>query len=378
MHNRGLAQITTGLPEIDQIMKEEIWKQNILSPNWHLFNCSVELKLFKLAWLEEEDYRTVVFLDQRMNIPLENFRQESFGALSKLFPKNLEIEHPAAYIFHVGHCGSTLLSRALSIPAKVLPVREPLTLRFLAEQMHNFPRPTSLLSEREYERLSVIILSSLERRFADDQLPIIKATSTCNNLIGPILETQAQRRAILMFQSFESYLAGRFKNRQISTDLRVQAKLRMEEWLKIPGAPPLNLSDLSPPQLVALAWLTSMYRILTASEQFPEQTFLLDFTLFLEAPDQHLSQLAEFLGLAHEKKTIVDGYQRVSTQYSKSSDFDHSKSAKLEFEYTPETRLMAFDQARRINGEQIKLGVNWVKSMIKNTPALAKCSEYLE
>ena len=38
------------------------------------------------------------------------------------------------FIFHIGHCGSTLLSRALDASLRTLPLREPLTLRRLAAQ----------------------------------------------------------------------------------------------------------------------------------------------------------------------------------------------------------------------------------------------------
>jgi hypothetical protein len=224
-----------------------------------------------------------------------------------------------------------------------------------------------LLSEAQFRRFGVIILSALERRFSDEQLPLIKATSICNNLIGPILQTHPRRRAILLFQRLEPYLAGRFK-KTVSQDLRVQAQFRFDEWQKIPGSPPIRLSTLGFPELGALAWLTSMWRLLLVDEHINQQTELLDFQDFLSDPLVHLARLAEFIGICEEDiGDLVERYPDISSAYSKDP----------EMKFDAEIRERTLHLSRRAWDKQITTGIEWAREMIGKTPELERCAEYL-
>ena len=83
-----------------------------------------------LVQLDQADIENHSFLDQRV------FRQEmnyewvdwaEFEAAAEPLPKEIP-----GYIFHIGHCGSTLLSRLVSAASGTHALREPLPLRAIA------------------------------------------------------------------------------------------------------------------------------------------------------------------------------------------------------------------------------------------------------
>jgi hypothetical protein len=338
------------------------------SPEWHLYDCDAGRLEFQLIRLEEDDYRRATFLDVRLGSLLDGVTSERVNRISRVFPKKVGGENPAAYIFHIGHCGSTLLSRALSETPAVLPLREPRTLKFLANQLRELKTPRCLLTEPQFRRLGVIILSALERRFSEQQLPLVKATSICNNLIGPILQTHRQRRAILLYQPLETYLAGRFK-KTVSSDLRAQAQERFDEWLRIPAAPVIRLSELGSPELGALAWLTSMWRLRLVDEHINDQIVMVDFQDFLDQPDEQLERLAGFIGLAPGvAKALVDRYPEVASSYSKNPDF----------KFNSDMRQKELQLSRKRWAKQIARGMEWAQQMVAATPDLARCAPYFE
>ena len=83
--------------------------------------------------MREADYRAASFLDDRV------LTRESEGAwvpyprLAEAVARMEGDARPLHFIFHIGHAGSTLLSRLLDELGGVLPLREPLPLRTLAE-----------------------------------------------------------------------------------------------------------------------------------------------------------------------------------------------------------------------------------------------------
>jgi len=78
-------------------------------------------------------YRRAIFLDQRalsaqsagMWLPLEMIRKVTRADTGK--------PRPVHFIFHIGHCGSTLTSRLLELAGGVFVLREPLVLRTLPQ-----------------------------------------------------------------------------------------------------------------------------------------------------------------------------------------------------------------------------------------------------
>src|SRR3990167_10325132 len=82
-----------------------------------------------IALVSEADYRAASFLDQRLltdRIGREWLPWDALPDLGAAAPS-------PDFIFHIGHVGSTLVSRLLAEASDVLPLREPMLLRTLAQ-----------------------------------------------------------------------------------------------------------------------------------------------------------------------------------------------------------------------------------------------------
>jgi hypothetical protein len=160
-----------------------------------------------LLRLAREDFLQASFLDQRV-VKRESegcwFDWDQLGRC--LSPTTLATA--AHYLFHVGHCGSTLLSRLLA-ELGVLPLREPLPLRTLAEVHADLDSPSCRWSRPTFDtRLALTVAlydrgheprmvrrratarsgarcAGAERREPCDGLLRRAATRIANILIGP-------------------------------------------------------------------------------------------------------------------------------------------------------------------------------------------------
>src|SRR6476469_4851312 len=87
-------------------------------------------RLVRLIRMDAEAYRDASFLDDRL---LSQNRESRLCGLDALVAASEGISGPATgWIFHLGHVGSTLVSRLLGEMEAVLALREPRALRDLA------------------------------------------------------------------------------------------------------------------------------------------------------------------------------------------------------------------------------------------------------
>jgi hypothetical protein len=337
------------------------------TPLWHLFNYDLTEQTFSLMRIEEQTYREVSFLDHRMDAskcPMVRYEMRHMG---QMFPRLGASRGPMGYIFHIGHCGSTLLSRALSVTEHVLPIREPLSLRALSADHHELDTPMSFLTRQQWGDLLSTIVDSMSRRFRPGQMNVIKATSTSNDLIAPILQESGQPRALLLYLPLEGYLATMLGKPREASDLWGQARKRMRDWINIEGSQGFCLHELGEPQLATLSWLTSMNHMLAARDAFGERVMMLDFEDLIADPETTLTRVTSFFDISKQNDSIVEQFPGVSSGYSKRPD-KH---------YTPETRNQILHLTRTEHADAIKTGVQWAQSRLTETPALTACENFI-
>lgn len=156
------------------------------SPDHYLHSFDGDAALFMP--MDRAAYHRSIFLDGRispaadrsMRLPLSAFRGQARRPA------------PTAWIFHVAHCGSTLLARALDQPATNLVLREPLALRQLA------------LSP-DAERLA-LTATMLSKRYHADRPTIVKANVPVNFLLPDLIALDSEARAIFLHCSLRDYL----------------------------------------------------------------------------------------------------------------------------------------------------------------------------
>src|SRR3954469_24815034 len=125
------------------------------SPDHYLHSFEDDAAVFMP--MDRPAYQRSIFLDRRISPAANQVLRLPVQALSQGVRRPL----PTGWIFHVAHCGSTLLARALDHADSSLGLREPLALRQLALA------PDS-------ERLQ-IVLAMLSKRYRADRPTIVKA-----------------------------------------------------------------------------------------------------------------------------------------------------------------------------------------------------------
>src|SRR5207245_89202 len=125
--------------------------------------------MVRLVAMGREAYRAASFLDDRLLqqpidaqiVPWPDVEDAMAGAL----------RHDARWIFHIGHVGSTLVSRLLGELAGVLAIREPRLLRDLA-----------LTPAEVRSRYIAAAPKLMSRTFAAEEIACVKATSFASEI----------------------------------------------------------------------------------------------------------------------------------------------------------------------------------------------------
>ncbi len=331
---------------------------------WHLYSLEPAAQSSQWLQLSEAQFRQASFLDQRL-LANESVANQPFAvALEPLQTLiGCQPEPLANFIFHIGHCGSTLLSRALAASPSVLPIREPLSLRELAACQ-------TLVRDDHWSLMLNLALAAHSRVFAPDQVSMIKATSTCNGMILPIMERSPLARSVLLYLPLESYLAGMLGKQTPALDLRGHAAARQQEWRYLTHQPIPLASDSEPSevQLAVLSWLTCMTRLLQAQEQLPSRCLLLDFESFLAGPELALDNLIGFFGLTASREDILQAWPDISVGYSKQPDQPYSSFNR--------SRTLARGRTQR--GEDISTGLAWARQLLPQYPVLQACAAFID
>jgi hypothetical protein len=294
----------------------------------------------RLVRLDEAAYRAVSFLDRRAlqaGIPQEVCPEATVSAAAaSLTPR-------AHYLFHIGHVGSTLVSRLIGECAGFFSIREPAMLRAVAADP---PRAFGGLDLRG-------VLSLLARAWRPDQRALVKATSFVSEISEPILEIDRDSRAIFMFTPALAYLRcilggpnSRIESRALAPSRLARLQSRLGE--SAPAEPQ------SEGEWIAMSWLCEMTALRQAAIRFGSRVLSVDFDAFLSAPAPSLERLLQALGAApsaSEVERLIAG--PVMRSYSKAPE--HAYDAAL--------RRMVLESADREHGAEIRRGMQWLASL---------------
>lgn len=238
------------------------------------------------ARLDEEGYRAASFLDRRI---------VSQGVITGVVPWELiqlwsaSLPRRCDFVFHVSHCGSTLLTRLLGRLPGMLAVREPGILR-------------RLVPGDAIDRLAAVA-GLLSRSFHRDQRPLVKATSIVNRIAPQLLGLVADARAVLMFVAPETFMAATLDGSP--TDVTTHADERLARL----GGLGVTLEDppRRPGELAAAAWLCEFRSLEAAAAAAPGRTRWLDFDRLLPELPGRLASVARFLGHDTVVEALLEG-----------------------------------------------------------------------
>ena len=288
--------------------------------------------------LDANQRREAAFLDPRALPPQP---QGAWVPLSMLSPQAADDGAIADGLFHIGHCGSTLLSRLLDSWPEVEGLREPLPLRDLAAAWHAHAPPRDLLPT---------LLSYWRRPLPPASRVAIKATSSCNALIEPLLRECSLQRVILLDMPLKPWLATLLKSEDSVRD----ALAAFDERAMVLSAQGIAIDDTHAPsdavEACAMGWLAEHLRFDALSRgEFASRVLRVDFEELLSSPEPTLSRIAAHL----ELDSTGVGRALASPAWGR-----YSKAQQHGYGRDDRAHDLALAQQRF--GEEIARGVAWV------------------
>ena len=324
-------------PTPEEIAADAHWLAQALDP---------AAGIARLVAMDREAYRAASFLDDRlMQLPVD----------AQLLPwpdieaaTERDLRQDARWIFHIGHVGSTLVSRLLGEIRDVLAVREPRLLRDLAlcpaEVRHRYCSPVAKL---------------MSRTFADDEIVCVKATSFATEIAPELVP--AGQRALFMYATPANYIGSILAGENSVKELRMLAPSRAQRLQQRVSSLGAARNDA---ELAAIAWACEMTALEDAAERMPDRfIYWVDFDHMLQNMQTELARIAEHFGFAaptDEIEAIASG--PLMARYSKA----------LEHDYSPQLRRELIAEALAANGRAFEGALAMLRSAAEKSPLLAR------
>lgn len=229
-----------------------------------------------IAAMDRAAYQRSIFLDARISPASEEAMRVPVATLVAAAPP----PQTTGWIFHVAHCGSTLLARALEAVSSGLVLREPMALRQLAFA----PDPARLR----------LVLAMLARRYGGEEPTLVKANVPVNALLGAIAAADPAAPAVFLHLGLEDYALAVLRSPQHRGWVRQIAA-------QFAGAAP-GASDAA---CLAALWLWQMRAFAAALDALPHAVTL-DAERFYADPAGVLAALAPRLGRTADPARIAE------------------------------------------------------------------------
>lgn len=293
------------------------------------------------AWVlhfNADDYRRAAFLDRRAVRHREIAgwmvgRDELDAALDT--PPRLADVH---WLFHIGHCGSSLVSRILDLVPGVLGLREPLPLLTLAHGRDDAPTSS----------WQAPVLAMLGRGFADTRAVVVKPTSVVTVLADRLLPPTG--RACLLWVDLQTWLATMLRDDELGDGVFATEHLRLATAGDLPDAT-------TGAQRLARAWLAEQlrWRRLCADPELGSRLIDLDFAEVLADPAPAIARLAAHYGL----QVPPDWAQRIKASELLSR---YAKDGGAHFDANSRRRELA--AAAQQHADAIEEGLGWANAAL--------------
>jgi hypothetical protein len=309
--------------------------------------------------LRRGDYERASFLDARLTPQIAGKALPWPQVAAAI--ETASLAERCGFIFHIGHVGSTLLSRLIGAHASVFSLREPVILRTFAQlAVARESQPQAWGNDGFGTRLTGC-LKLLSRTFEKRQLAVVKATSFVSELAGSLLSRASMPRAVMMYVAPESYFATILGGPNSRQEAKVLAPSRLARLHRRIGIEAWQLSSLSEGEVLALSWACEMSALAQAANSARGRAFPVDFDRFLLNPQPLLASVLRHFGIeasSSEVRAILEGPDM--RRYSKSP----------EHAYDAELRRDVLNEARSAHGGEIRRGLAWLDRAAEQFPAV--------
>jgi hypothetical protein len=294
-----------------------------------------------------DSYRSASFLDDRLFQTA--VKAHTLPAIEVEAALSSGARTDARWIFHIGHVGSTLISRLLGELNGVLAVREPRLLRDLAA----LPAPRR-------NALMPTIHKLFSRTFGAEETALVKATSFVGEIAAELVP--AGGRALFVHLEPATYIATILAGENSLKELGVLAPARARRMeSRVRG---LDVRRGSAADSAAAAWACEMTALERAADDIGHaRVRWVDFDALLNDVPATLAASADFLGFRAPPERIGEIVRGpLLSRYSKAPEYD----------YSPSLRRELIDQQRRVHREQINAAIAMLNSAAQESPLLAQ------
>jgi hypothetical protein len=344
------------------------------SPSWFPLELAGPESV-RLVRLDEPAYRAASFLDRRI---LAAEPQQAMCDPDVLREAAAGLAPRLHYIFHIGHVGSTLVSRLVGEHPRFFSLREPALLRELAPGGALAAAEAALATvERGAGALGLeVLLRLLARTWRSEQRAVIKATSFLSELAPEILASSEQPAAVLVYAQPAAYLRGILGGPNSRVEAQRLAASRLERLVRRLGPGEWQAQLASEGEYLAMSWLCEMTALDQAAgrpsasgDPAHGPVLWIDFDAFLADPAPGLTEIVRTLGGspgAREIEALVSG--PLMRRYSKAP----------EHPYDAQLRGEVLAMADRQYGTEVRRGMDWLQGAAARHPIVAGILERTE
>ncbi|HKX92999.1 MAG TPA: hypothetical protein VJM15_11330 [Sphingomicrobium sp.] len=327
-------------PTREEIARDAKWLAQALDPS---------AGQVRLVAMDRDSYRAASFLDDRMLQAPVDAQVVPWSEVEAAM--DVDDRCDARWIFHIGHVGSTLVSRLLGELPGLLAIREPRLLRDLA-----------LSPPIVRERYLPPVAKLMSRVFAEKEVACVKATSFAGE-IAPQLVPPGER-ALFMFATPRNYVASILAGENSVKESHALAAMRADRLRGRGITLPPARRDV---ELAAIGWACEMTALEAAAEAMPGRRIAwADFDIMLGDMPGELGRIARFFGFQVAEAQVHDvATGPLTARYAKALEHDYSAALRREL----------IDEATEANRAAIDDSLAMLAREAEKSPLLARALE---
>lgn len=317
-----------------------------------LHGIDMQVGQVSLLWTTAQRLRKAAFVDGRSAL---SRRPADLMPLQEFLQREREAAPAPRFIFHIGFCGSTLLSRLLDVAGQTLVLREPNCLADIANAK------AQLGSHPLLFQMAQAASRHLARPWRAGELVVVKPSNWVNNIL-PMLTSQPGVKAVVISSSRREFLEAVLRGGPERIAFAARAAIHLSSEGPEPArmvAAALKADEDQSAQLarLALALHAIQLRALRAAAEQAEwrERIWLDYSHLAADPFDVVQCAAEALDLAIGPAAISANIKRWMARDAKDPEAAFSSSRNAE--------LAAAVHAR--HGATIERALDWAEPILR-------------
>jgi hypothetical protein len=210
----------------------------------------------------------------------------------------------------------------------------------------------------------------LSRTVHDDDIAVVKANSTCHNLIPELINNASPSRALFLYSSLADHLVSMHKGKRIEIYNDLYFETFRHDLVSQGIIDSQDIASLTPVEKIILMWLARVMCVLDCFAQEPGiRLRTLDFHSFINSPQTLLPLVARQLGIHTTEADI----ERVVA-----SDLMNREAKLGNRQYDARQREQEKQTVYEQHRETIESGLRWARQFIPDTEYLERLPHTLE